>query len=801
MLSNYLRVALRRLVRDRLYAFISVSSLAVGLACSLLLLVYVQEEWSFDRHHVDAASIYRVNAVEQQPSGAVARTAQTPAPLGPALSDAFPDVRAAVRIASREDVRAVRDDVSFTTHVLFADATLPDVFSFEVVAGDLGATLARPDAVALTASTAQRVFGDADPLGNTLTLVLRGDEHAFDVGAVVADPPPTSSLRGDVLAPFDAFRYTLPPVVQSIALENWQSSLARTFVRLAPEASSERLRRKLPAFVDRRFGDAARRTSLELQPLTDIHFDPGVSDALTPAVDALYLRIIVGIALLILLVACINFATLSLGRSADRTQEVGVRKALGAENRHIRHQFWGEALILSALGAVGGVALAAALIPVLNQLTGRAFGVATLLEPSSLGLLLGLTVVTGALAGAYPSVVLARLQPSAVFRAPSRQTTGATFTRVVTVLQYAVSTVFVVGALVVSSQLHYLKGTDYGIDVERILVVDAGDSKIGATLFPALKQEVEGHSAIARVSGSFFAFGYGRLGIDLQADGERRVRAAMNGVEAAFTDAMGIDVVDGRTFRRDDERDAVIVNEALVRSLGWTSAVGKTLPLPPDTRMRQLRTARIVGVVEDFHYRSLHHAIEPLVMVPHEALGGGIVSILVRTAPDADGRALARVEQAWSDVASGVPFQYAFLEDRIAEAYATEERQQNLVRYASILALLIAALGLFGHATLTAERRRKEMGIRKVLGASEMGIIGLLSRDALGLVLVAFVVAVPPAYVAARQWLQGFAYRVDVGVPLFLQAAALVVLVALASVVYQAYRAATADPVRTLRTD
>ncbi len=542
------------------------------------------------------------------------------------------------------------------------------------------------------------------------------------------------------------------------------------------------------------YGDEAAGTRLQVQPLTDIHLSPEVAGGLTPASNPTYSYVLAGIALLVLLIACINFMILSLGRSAGRALEVGIRKAAGAQRGQLRGQFFGEAILTSTLALIVGVVLAMLLLPAFNELSGRELSLDLFGSVKTWLALIGIVLLAGLVAGGYPAIVLSRFEPATALRGRSTLGSRNWFTRSLMVGQFALSIVFITGLLIMTQQLDFMKSADLGFNEEQVILIRTSSTMEGERIYEPFKNRISRYAAVQSVTGSFFGFGSSGMPLTLQLDDGSEIKAFKNPVDVNFLETMQIDLLRGRDFSATGTRNAVLVNETLAHVLGEQFALGETLPAEGDVGERP-----VIGVVEDFHFRSLRHETQPLVLVPHEAVGGGVMAIAARIRPGNLSQTLSLLEETWHQVASGVPFGYAFLDEVVDQQYREAERWRTIVGYAAILALLIACSGLFGMAALTAQQRTKEIGIRKVLGASVPSIVMLLSKDFLKLVAVAFVIAVPLAYWAMSRWLQNFAYHIDLGPWIFLGAGVLALVIALATDSYQAIRAALADPVDALR--
>ena len=801
MLRNYFKIALRNLMRHKGYAFINIAGLAVGLACCLLIGLFVRSELSYDRFHEKADRLYRA-WVDEREEGERFFNTITPIPLGPTLERTFPDVQEAVRLYAYADL-VRRGERQFTERIHLADSAFFDVFTFPLIRGDPQAALDQPNSVVLTEPIARKYFGDEDPVGQTLAVRVGGEVQDLTVTGVAEAPPEASSIQFDVLVPFakNGFRES--------SKQAWRQIYVETYVLLREGTSADALEAKLPSMVQQVFGDQYREGTylVGLQNITNIHLNPDIPIGLEPISDPAYSYILSAIALLVLLIACINFVTLSVGRSADRALEVGVRKAVGAQRRQLVGQFWGEALLLTGLALMLGIVLTWVFLPLFNSLSGRTlyftFGLPTVL------MLLGALAVVGLAAGSYPAIVLSGFRPVEVLKGTLQVKGDKSFLRRgLVVVQFALAIFLVASMLVMAQQMRYLQTKNLGFDKEQVVTIPTtGGFSEGFRTYELLRGELQAVPGVAGVTASAFVFGGpGWAGIGYHAeDGTyREFNANFAGYD--FVETLGIEMAAGRPFSRElsaDTSRGLLVNEAFVAEYGWEDPIGRRLPGPfPDHE--------VIGVVEDFNYASLHTPVEPLVIAANPDLvlrgaanvdfsGDPTPDISVRLRPENLPATLEQVERAWKAVAPEQPFAYTFLDAAVDSQYRLEARLSRIVGVASALAILIACLGLFGLAALTAVRRTKEIGVRKVLGASVSSITLLLSKDFLGLVLVALALAVPVAYLVMRQWLEGFAYRVGLGPSIFVLAGVLVLLIALVTVSYQAVKAALADPVKSLR--
>ncbi len=790
MLRNYLTIALRNLVRRPGYTLLNVGGLAVGIGCCVLILVAVQHELSYDRFHPGADRLYRVVQDVSWGEG-MAWDWSTPL-LADLFTEEFPEVEAAARFHTVSVlVEAGAGPGRFQEEAFaFVDPGFFDLFAFPFVAGDAATALKEPQTVVLTASAAEKYFGDADPLGQTLRLDNR---LSLEITGVVADLPSNSHLDFDFAASFA----TMPAWYQATAFDSWWWPKLTTYVRLK-EGTAAFDKARLQALVARhREAHFAEAIVPRLQPVTDIHLygNPGGN-----AIRFVYIFSI--IAAFILLIACVNYMNLSTARSARRAREVGVRKVAGARRRQLVGQFLGESslIVLVALGL--GLMGAELLLPAFNALSGNNLSL-DLTSPRLWGLMGGLWVGVSLLAGSYPAFFLSKFAPSAVLKGAGAPGVGGRRLRQgLVVAQFVITIILLAGTLIVYQQVDFMRSASLGFETEQVVAVPLRE---GHEQYQALKQELGQQPGVVSVSAANWYPGVG---------GGAIFATSLNGEDLdadpfiVFTDhdffrTLGIKVTAGRAFSEElvsDAEQAFLLNETAVRQYGLDAPLGKRLSLfaAENGVVSFQKEGEVVGVVRDFHMTGLQTPIVPVALtLTRQPVYLGYV--LVRLAPGDPRPALRALKAAWSSRFPHRPFEATFIDDRIETLYQQEVQFGQTVGALAGLAVLIACLGLFGLAAFTAEQRTKEIGVRKVLGASVPGLVALLSKEFVRLVLAATLVALPLAYLGMQRWLDDFAYRIDVGVGTFLLAGALVLLVALATVSYQAVRAARKDPVESLR--
>jgi len=813
MLRNYLKIAARNLRNHKAYTLINVSGLAVGMACCLLIFMLVRHEWSFDRFHANADRIYRTTIPYTAPDGTQQYQNMMFPDFTPLLAEAFPSIEHATRFVRGSQDIEVGNEI-FQQAMVEVDAPFFEMFSFPMLAGDPATALVDPSGMVITDEVAQAFFGVtdgsyADALGQSVSITRNEVVHDFTITGVVETPPENSSLQFEVAASFENYEEL------RLGGNNWGGRTS-TYVLFNPGEDKAAFEEALQPFVDTQFADyqeALRANEflaegdgafgMVLQPLPRMHLEPDVwMPYEASAHDPLYSYILLGIGLLVLLIACINFMTLSVGRSASRAREVGMRKVLGAQRPQLMKQFWGEALMLTAVSLLLGVVLALLALPFFNNLTGKALSLATFHSYELVLAALGLLFVVGFVAGGYPAALLSRFQPAAVLKGNLQAGGKNRLTRGLVVLQYTISIALIVGTIVMSQQLHYMLNKDLGYEDELVLVVNTNQvSRADAPLvLERFRDRLLPYNQVESIARSGYSFTRGS-DRNTWTDANGITRSAYNfGVDFNYVDLMDMEIVAGRNFSREfttDSTHSVLVNEALVREFELENPVGTQLTGWLDFIYEESPT--IIGVVKDFNFRSLREEVQPAVMNMHPDYYNYMGAILLKVKPGNLTETVDLVEQTWAEAIPGKPFNYSFLDEDLATQYETEQRWSSIVTYSAILAILIGCLGLFGLATLSVTRRTKEIGIRKVLGASVPGVVQLVAREFVVLVAMAAVLAWPLAYFGMTRWLEDFAYRIDLGVGAFLWATLAALGIALLTISYHAIRAALADPVKALR--
>ncbi|CCH52416.1 Macrolide export ATP-binding/permease protein macB 2 [Fibrisoma limi BUZ 3] len=792
MIRNYIKVASRNLAKNKVYSFINVFGLALGMACSLLIGLWVKDAFSYNRFLPDAEKIafVRVNFVDPNTGEVPVTNWVTPGPLQEAIAQDVPEVAAVTKINYGPEYLIKVGDKAAKEKGHYATDDFFGVFDLPAVYGNPKAALKQTNQIVITRKVAETFFPNGLALGKTLQL---NNDKFYVVGAVIENLPSNSSLQFDWLVNWK--------VQEENWMKTWGNNSFQTFVRLKPHVTLAQAEAAMKDIYPRRAGknfDTGRPT---LQAITDLHLYGEYENGKPAGGRIEYVRVFAIVALFILLIACINFMNLATARSATRAREVGVRKVVGALRTSLIGQFLSESLLTSLLAAALALVLVLSVLPTFNTLFNKQLTLD--FNQSDFWLLLGgLVLITGFFSGSYPALFLSSLQPIKILKGRLQFGAGpALFRRMLVVFQFSMSIFLIVGMLAVGRQMNYLRTKHLGLDRENVLYWPI-EGINEPTKFNALRQEILRQPSIASVTTA------GSLPVNVQGSSGDLSWPGMDPNQSSsvwamfvgsdFTRTMNIKLADGRDFRADSPADSsnYIINEATARMMAQSAPAMKD-PVGKEVTF-WMGKGRIVGVMKDFHLHSLHEPIKPLILCFN---GLNVEYLLVKTRPGQTQQALADLTNISKKFTPDYPFNYHFLDEEYEKLYRSEQQVNTLVNYFGILAILISCLGLFGLAAFTAEQRTKEIGVRKVLGASVTNIVGLLSKDFLLLVLIALVLAVPLAWWALSQWLGTFAYHEELSWWLFGLAGLLAVLVAFLTVSYQSIKAALMNPVKSLRAE
>lgn len=805
MLKNYLKIALRNLLRHKGFSLINIAGLAIGMAACILILLFIQHEVSFENMHANASRIYRVLTIDKALGTHNQRVGISMPALGPALPGAIPEVAASLRLTFGGQTLLSRPGENragiYAQQLRSADANFFDFFDFPLLKGDPATALAQPFSLVLTPSLAKQLFGADDPMGQT---VKDGDGNALQITGVLAELPKNTHLDFDALGAIATVaalaKASQPPNSnQPVFTETWRAIAMPTYVRLADGASTDGLAEKFTKLA--RDNNVSPNFDVVLQPLLDVHLKSTdvIFDPVTNKGDLNNVYIFAAIALLILLIAAVNYMNLSTARSASRAKEVGLRKVVGSYQSQLMAQFLGESFCLTLLALLLAVPLASMALPWLNNLTQAALAVDLTKNLLLVSFLVALLLGVGLLAGLYPAAVLSSFKPITVLKGSFKSgKMGAALRIGLVVFQFALSIALIGATLIIQKQLYYVQHKDLGYHREQVVIFDTVDQAMGRSL-ETFRQELIQHSAFiaAAQAGNVPGRTFGRTRVRPQgvSDADIWIWSVFSASPEALP-TLGMEIAQGRNFSRDlptDTVDAVLINETAARQLGWNEPLNKRLYFGQNDSVG----TRIIGVVKDFHFAGLHQNIEPVVIFPIASAPANL--LVARIQPGRISEAIQAAENVWQKIYPSYPFTYTFLEAEFEKLYRRDLNTGAIVNVFSGLAILIACLGLFGLASHATTQRTKEIGVRKVVGASTSVIVRLLVVDFVRWVALANVVAWPLAWYVASKWLQNFAYRINMD-PLPVLAASLIALViAVLTVLSQSWRAALINPAQALR--
>ncbi|MCE2936809.1 MAG: ABC transporter permease [Cyclobacteriaceae bacterium] len=803
MLKNYFKVALRNIRKQSFYSSINIFGLAIGVASCLFILLYITDELSYDRFHQDPENIYRIG-LHGRIAGQEINTASSCPPLAAALVAEIPGVESATRLNRRDNIVFKFEEKAFTEdRILFADSNFFQFFSFQLLEGDLLTALKEPNSVVLTPELAKKYFGD-EAMGKLLT--IGNQNQSFKVTGIAAEPPHNSHFTfAAIISTSSQKDYYNSPI--------WLNNGLYTYFRKNPATSNEAIAAKLTEVTDKhiapeieqflgasvaKFRESGNEYGYVPYPMLDTHLRSGWQDDMEPGGNMAYVYVFGAVGLFILVIACINFMNLSTARSAGRAKEVGLRKTLGSVRSQMVGQFLAESTLYGLAAMVLAVALTFVLLPHFNLLSGKELSFATLVSPSFLLGALGLTLLIGLLAGSYPAFYLTAFNPVDVLRGKVRSGMKSKGIRSgLVVFQFALSVILIVCTIISYQQIQYLQSRNIGLDKHNVLVL-SNTGRLGNNR-KAFKDGLLAQNGITGVSYTNNIFpGVNNTTAFRSATARRDHVMGTYFADVDHAEVMKFELAQGRYFSKEFPSDstAVVLNEAAVKELGWEKPLEEKLIVfddggnggPVEVPMQ------VIGVVKDFNFESFKTQVRPMVL----RLTDTDRNLLVRYDGDASG-AMAQVEKLWKQYASGDPLEYSFLDQNFDALFREEQRLSRLFLVFTGLAIFIACLGLFALASFTAEQRTKEIGIRKAMGASVTGITGLLSREFTVLVLISILLAVFPAWYLMNRWLGQFAYRIDINIMVFVLSGVASLVIAWLTVAFQAFRAAMAKPVNSLR--
>lgn len=792
MLKNYIKTAWRNLRKNKVFSIINISGLTIGITVCMMIFVFIMNEFSVDTFHEKGKDIYRVMR-ESENEGKSRSMAYLSGPYAPALLNDFKgQIQKAVRVNPKSNLVTIGNDSYNETKIIDVDADFFDVFTFPLIRGNALTALLLPNSVVLTKTTAEKYFGSAD---NAMGKVITLDKYLpLKVTGIAKDIPSNSHLDFDLIVPLSNYK-------DRSWMKTWINNGLYTYVLLNPDAKEAQVEKQLPRFMEKYVGSDMKKFgfkwSLSLTPLKDVYFENVSFDSVKHG-DKTIVYIFLSIAVLILLIACINFMNLSTIRAAERSKEVGLRKVLGALRINLVWQFIGESVLLTAISCLLSVGLLLLMMPFCNQLLGYSLTVSWNALPIYL-FLTGIIIIVGFLAGSYPAFFLSAFSPVQALKGRLRLgKSGSSFRKVLVIVQFSISVFLIIGTIIIAKQMNYVKNRQLGYNKEQTVIVpiDNDDIYNNMTVFKNNLQNDSQVQSVSLMSGEPGGFFDGHM-FDVEGHNERWM-ARTEFADFEYVKTLGLKIIAGRDFSAQfptDTTDAVLINKTAATKLGWSpeQAIGKWMK----NTVRDSLRRRVIGVVSDFNFLSLKENIDGLVISP--AMDRRVA--LVKLNPGNIQVRLAAVKEEYKKIAPAYPLKYKFLDQQFNELYQKDLRQQTILTVFACLAIFVACLGLFGLASFTATKRIKEIGVRKVLGSSVQNIVFLLAKDLLKPVLIATCIAVPLGYFAMQKWLQNFAYRTDIPWWVFVSAVLITVAIAFFTISFRSIKAALANPVKSLRTE
>lgn len=794
MIRNYFKTAFRHLQKNKLYAIVNVLGLAFGVTSCILIGIYIWHELSYDRFHKNKDRIVRVTW-EYNFGDAETKTATTGTKVGPQFQRSFPEVESFVRLMKYPRVIAYGENLFEEKNFCYADSSFFSIFTFPLLKGNAATALNEPNKLVITESMAKKYFGMEDPMGK---IVKVGNAKDFIISGVAADAPDNSQIRFDFIASFST--------LNAAKTEKWNEANYITYLLLQPGAAISMLQEKVTSYSAKVIKEEMQvqgnnYMTYHLEPVKKVHLYSSL-DGLEPNSNILYIYILGAVALLILLIACVNYTNLSTAQLAGRSTEIAMRKVMGAQRSHVFNQFIIESFLVTLLAVLLSIGLTAVLLPFFNQLTGKQLRLEFLLNPVFIFSLVILSVVVAFTAGYYPAFILSGSRLIRILKSNFQFTGSGTLRKSLIVFQFIVSIFLIISTIVILQQLSYISNKEVGYNKESVLVLPA-DAKALAQYddFKAALMNVPGVQTIAGAYESPIHIGWG----DGLTGGNDKRNITINAlpVDESFISTMGLEIIAGTDYTYADVqqfdttnngnnlRYTFMLNESAVQALGWTpeEAIGKTV--------EKGREGIVRAVVKDFHFRSFHEPISPLAIFLDRRLLG---SLFIRISGNTPG-VLSALEKTWKTRLPHRPFEYSFLDESYNAMYKSERQTAEVFTTFSTLAVLLACLGLFALTAYTMAQRRKEIGIRKILGANIPDILGLVSKDFLKLVMIAFFIAIPFSWYAAHSWLNNFVYKTEINWWIFIFAGAITIFIAFITISLQAIKTATQNPVKNLRNE
>ena len=798
MFKNYFKTAFRNLLHNKIYSFINIAGLSLGLACAILIILYVNDEVSYDRFHKNVSQIYRVDKQQTKEDGSVHTGSYTGYFPGPRFAARIPEIQSFVRFEpSYVDIKIGSDIQSQS--ISLVDANFFSVFDFPLLSGNAATVLKQPNSVVITEEVAKKYFGNSNAVGKTISIKNEGAFMPYIVTGVAKNCPQNSSIKFQVVLPLKV------SVADESRNDNWFNSFLTTFVVLAPHANVKAVNEKMSKVFEADASEAINEikikygikdigTSYALEPLTAIHLGnlvPDEDEILSDKSSPTFSYILSAIAIFILLIACINFVNLTVARSVKRAKEIGIRKVVGGTRKQLMIQFISESFILCFIAFSFAIVIVIAILPLFNQLSNKELSLSYLLNKKLIIEYVLLFITTGVLAGFYPAAVLSNYNPVKTLYSRFSLAGKNYLQKSLVVFQFTLASFLIIGTLAIFLQFNYLTSQSLGYDDSNLITVGkSGLTHKEAALF---KQLLIKNSDIISVAAKNRDFSNNTVKVS---EG-KSVNVVVETTDASYLPLLKVPIVTGRNFSPDypsDSTQSVLVNEAFVREAGWKQSLNQRV-----TSFEDGRTYTVAGVIKDYHYKPLTEKITPQIFTMNPNNNYGTVYIKIK--PGTETSSLQYITKTFKNLFPLNPFVFNFKQEQNEKSYAAEAKWKQIILFSAILTIFISCIGLFGLSVLSAEKRTKEIGIRKVLGASVSSIVSILSTDFLKLIFIALMISIPLAWMATNMWLQHYPYRITINWWLFASSGLLVILIALITISFQAIKAAIANPVESLRTE
>lgn len=820
MFRNYFKIALRNLKKYKIDSFISLSGLSLGLCCCIILIMYVRFEWSYNNFHENKDSIYRLTEQTVSPrSGEIRRSTIHSYPQSIALEEEFPEIESIINI-SGGSAEFLKDGKYILETIKFTDPEFLSRFSFPLVYGDPGSALDNIDNIVITESAAIKYFGKTNTVGELITFRLRDEPLSFVVSGVAKDVPANSSIQFEFLVPFENQIISASPDEQKTLRESWHIGFLETWITLKEGTSKEALVAKFPAVLERHYGNSwVERNKKEygLQPLSEVYFNEDYRSGITQSSNKNYSLILGSIALIILVIAGINFMSLTLSRTTSRYHEIGIRKTVGAIRHQIKFQIIGEVFITCSIAIVLGMVLAELLAPFAGVLFQKELDLSLLSDPMLWGLIFGLLIVLTLITSLYPAFRISQKNATSLFSGGTSAQKIPLLVKGLIVVQFGLAITLMIGTYVMQSQINFILNKDLGFNPENVVAIEINSElENGLQLGKLYSEEasrIQGVHSTSLTAGKYrdySEFGVVNLGMAQMMSASTLSQLGdgipSEAVDAQYLETMDIELKQGSNFSKTANSypsNEIIVNKAFADAMEWDNPIGQILEDKPENQgwTGPFDGKKVIGVIENYHFKSLYDPLKPMALQHIEAADENPGTILIRLSSNRMSETISNLESLWNTIAEKEVFNVAFMDDLVQRQYNEEIRWNRIIRISSIASILLACFGLFGLSALVAQRRIKEIGIRKVFGASVKNILTLISKDFILLVILGFSISAPIAWYLGNQWLTGFSYKIDLGLTPFLYGGLTVLLIALITVSWQSIKAALTNPAENLRNE